>query len=175
MILPQIVHAWSPEPQALHGALSRSLERQVLELARAAGIQALAVPEPDAPTNLPMLRARAERFPGGILVPVSAAHSERTVWSRPAANWLFRAWHDSIHLDLDAPFDPFGEWDVSIESCKRIQGAAEREVLRAEVWGQVSYYELWGVFPAPQRAFVVACVRDGIEETVFRGRFGRVD
>lgn len=184
-------------PESIHhvgrGALSRSLERQVVALcARSAPhrIEALAL-DRGAPESLEALldatRGLArpdDETPGSIVdasgrligerLPVWSGASDRTIWSRPEVNYLFRAWHDSHHILLSAGFDPRGELAVADHADTLIKGRAERAILRAEVWGQVAYHVLHGVFPDDQRGFVRDCIRRGLDETIRSGLYHRV-
>jgi hypothetical protein len=84
-------------------------------------------------------------------------------------NHLFRAWHDSVHILLDAEFDPRGERRVSEYQCAMIDGAAERAVLWAETEGQQGYRARWGSYPADQRSFVAHCIAHGLARSIDRG------
>lgn len=176
-------------PRATARPLSLSLERQLVALCSRAApyrIEALAL-ERGAPENLSdMLDAtRESTLPGelragsivdpstgaliGERIPVWSGASERTIWSSPAVNALFRAWHDAQHMLLGADTDPAGELRVARHACERIEGKPERAILWCEVWGQVAYFVRWSAFPDMQRAFVRDAVRFGLDVTVERG------
>lgn len=174
--------------------LSRSLEAQLVRLCSRAApyrIEALAL-ETGAPDSLESLldatsgRVDPESETGagelrdatgalvGERIPVWSGASERTIWSGPDANALFRAWHDSHHILLGAGFDPAGELRVARHACASIEGTPERAVLWCETWGQVCYFERWHAFPDAQRAFVRDAVRFGLDVTVERGVYHAV-
>lgn len=180
------------DPRGAHyGALSRSLQAQLIRRACASppyGIAAVPM-ERNAPTTLEELlkqsraldvagqaAARAEGFSEApaTLIPVWSGASRLTIWSAPAVNWIFRAWHDYHHILLDAPFDVDGERRVARASAKGIEGEAERAILYAEGFGQVLYHAQHGAFPHDQRRFVVDCIRFGVETTIERGVYHRL-
>lgn len=108
---------------------------------------------------------------------VSNEHSANTIYSRPEVNFAFRAWHDSLHLALNAEFDAEGELLVA-----RAHEQAVREAIKAghlteldccalffEVWGQFRYAEEHaGQFPADQAAFVASCFADGLSAAILK-------
>lgn len=80
--------------------------------------------------------------------------SEKTIYGDPSVNWAMRAWHDSIHLKLNAGFDVLGEKRVALEQARLIGSDQMGLVLMAEVQGQVEYFEKHGSFPVDQVLFV---------------------
>lgn len=177
-------------------ALSSSLERQLLALCgeRAREIQALPV-DIGAPSCLSELleQTRGEcgrsdewgtgailGFPlkprtyVGLRVPVSTAHSASTIWSGPRVNWLSRAWHDSVHIELGAEFDCDGELRTARVQCSRIWGKPERAIMWAETGGMTLYHAAYGAYPLNQRQFVLDCLRHGVELTIARGVYHAV-
>ena len=168
--------------------LSRSLERQLLRACGERGrlIEALAI-DKGAPSSLSELldathgTVSADSFDGagslidahgrvvGERIPVWSGESDSTIWSAPAVNYLFRALHDSVHIQLGAEFDVEGELEVARVQCSRIEGKPERLILWSEIAGQVLYHAAHGAFPKNQRAFVRDCVRNGVDLTVSRG------
>ena len=157
--------------------LSRSLEQQVLALcARPAPYRIEAAPCDPGPSTFDDLLASVESIrcerTGALIgqrIQVWSGASDRTIWSSPEMNHLFRAWHDSVHILLDAEFDPRGERRVSEYQCAMIDGAAERAVLWAETEGQQGYRARWGSYPADQRSFVRDCIVYGLATTIDRG------
>lgn len=167
--------------------LSLSLERQLLALlARPSPYRIEALADPDyrpeslddvvsamsADVDEDELASGAIRGPLGELlgtrVRVWTGASHRTIWSRPAVNWLFRAWHDHLHVLTCSGFDPTGEARVAVAHVAAIEGRAEREILLAETIGQVRYFERRGAFPDRQRDFVRDCVRFGLPSALER-------
>ena len=133
---------------------------------------------PDAPSTLANLKAFAKAYPGFPL-PVSSAFSDGTIYSTARINFAFRAWHDSLHLQLNAEFDADGELLVA-----RAHEQAVRDAIKAgshglteldccalffEVWGQFRYsQEHGGAFPIDQAAFIGACFSDGLSAAILR-------
>lgn len=84
---------------------------------------------------------------------VWAGGSEATIYGDRAVNWAFRAWHDSIHRALKAPFTVEGERLVAIEQA-RVIGGTFGEIIVAEVTEQAAYFERCGYFPHDQVSFM---------------------
>ena len=57
-------------------------------------------------------------------LPVFDKGCDRTIYSRPQVNHAFRAWHDSLHLSLNAGFDRAGESAVAAAHVDSIRDAA---------------------------------------------------
>lgn len=171
--------------------LSWSLERQIAALcARPAPYRIEALPlehgAPDSYAALVEATGPRSPIPGagaircertgaliGERIPVWSGASERTIWSRPSANHLFRAWHDSHHILLCADFSRDGERRAAEYALSLVHGRAERAILWAETEGQQEYCARWGAFPDAQRDFVRDCIVHGIPRTVARGLYHR--
>ena len=156
---------------------------RIIELGRQLGSVALrvlendhvrfkAVHEDEAPSSLESLLNRwLCEVDGDRTIAVSNAHSDRTVFGAPEVNHAFRAWHDWAHIRHRLPFTPEGEhaaYLLQLDDMRRVCGAitnarALRNLLWAEVVGQVQYELTHGEFPDDQVAFVVRLVR-AIEE-----------
>ena len=131
--------------RALSPALEAALMREVARL------DLRPAPTPDAPASLAdllSLNPRAGR------IPVWSGASTWTIWSAPAVNWAYRAWHDSIHWRLGVEFDPAGELAVARASLYIAPTARDRAILWAETWGQVAALARSGSFPEDQRTWV---------------------
>jgi hypothetical protein len=92
---------------------------------------------------------------------VWAGASEGTVYGDALVNYAFRAWHDSLHLKLQAPFTLQGETVVALEQA-RILGLHSRtwaSLVMAEVLGQASYLAETGMFPKDQVRFTLDAMR----------------
>lgn len=119
--------------------------------------------EVGAPSSLAELQAA--HAVGGPL-PVWAGGSESTIYSSPAVNHAFRAWHDALHIELGAEFDADGEALVNAAGIRRalVDKSVSVDDLRAlyfDVWGQFAYSTHHaGQFPTDQAAFVAACFVD---------------
>jgi len=152
-------HLLALEPPRYHA--SRLLEAVIL--ARAPAHYAT----PDAPSTLEDLRtAWANRGARGL--PVFDGGCERTIYSSPAVNHAFRAWHDSIHVEHGFTFDGRGEFCAACVHWDELTAAglpfADVYAMHADVWGQFLYADRHdGEFPRDQAAFVAACFARGIE------------
>ena len=151
-----------------------SLEWQIATDCASRGI--VPVAREHAPSDLQALRwavhaLRIDPFGTYMFIPVWSGASDRTIWSSPAANWRFRAWHDAQHLELRAEFDPAGERTVARLALRRTLGTYCRRILWAEVWGQIEHFQRFGVFPTDQSAFVRACFVLGHSAALARGPY----
>ncbi len=142
----------------MNEALSPMLEHRIIELAR----DIIAVPVADDPIadSLSDLSARVRREGEKLIIPVWRGASERTIWSSPSVNHVFRALHDSHHLELGLGFDLESERVLADHFVGLVSDSMDRAIVRSEVWGQVEYFDRWGRFPDNQRAFVVRYVFD---------------
>ena len=80
--------------------------------------------------------------------------SDSTIYGDRAINWAFRAWHDSLHLALNADFSMQGEKLVALEQCRLIGSDAMAKIIMGEVVGQVEYLNKYGHFPTDQFVFM---------------------
>lgn len=128
----------------------------------------------DAPYDLATLLARVERHGAGWTIPVSGAHSDRTVHG-PVGNVRFRAWRDVDHVEGALPFDVPGELAAARRGLDRLRArGASREaldLLDVEVRGQVLYRARHGAFPSDQVAFAAHAFAHGLPCAVERGGF----
>lgn len=123
-----------------------------------------------APSNLDELRAAVA---GGRPIPVWSGGSDLTMYSAPEVNHAARAWHDSLHLKLNAEFNAMGEAMVASESCRllRLGGLSfeSQDAMHLDTWGQFLYSVYHdGKFPNDQAAFIACAFRDFRYATVFR-------
>ncbi len=95
---------------------------------------------------------RIYRLHGYILVWTGA--SDKTIFGCRITNYKFRAWHDLIHIKLQAPFTPEGEYQVMLEQINELP--AFKEILECEIMGQVQYEQENGFFPEDQIEFARA-------------------
>jgi hypothetical protein len=96
-------------------------------------------------------------------LPVNPQCADGSIYSSVAVNLAFRAWHDTLHLALDAGFDAPGELAVALEHMRQASAAGlPREdllALWADTWLTFSYAQAHdGQFPENPRAFVGACL-----------------
>jgi len=123
---------------------------------------------PDAPSTFEALKAV---YRPGESLPVFDGGCDHTIYSAPAVNHAFRAWHDKTHVENGYGFDDSGEASVAVvHHLQAIAAGLSREDVRA-LWfdtrGQSLYAaEHGGEFPTDQSAFVAACFRDGIETAI---------
>lgn len=137
-----------------------TLEVQLRALARRDGVRPIPV---DYSPDLALIHGLRRAADGILYVPVWTGASERTIWSSPAINFLFRAWHDSHHLATGADFELDAERYLARRAAEQVHGAGARALMLAEVRGQIDYFERWGRFPADQRAFARAYVADPVQ------------
>jgi len=84
--------------------------------------------------------------------------SEHTIYGDPKVNHAFRAWHDSLHLILNAPFTLTGEIFVAREQARLAPDPIAKLII-AEVQGQAEYFAEHRVFPADQVKFVLDYIK----------------
>lgn len=101
-----------------------------------------------APHSFETLKANC-----GRLV-VWSGGSDKTIYGDRAVNWAFRAWHDSLHLKLNAPFTEAGETQVALEQARIIGSDTWGKIIIGEVVGQTEYFNKFGHFPADQVEFM---------------------
>ena len=103
-------------------------------------------------------------------LPVWNGASDRTIYSSPEVNFAFRAWHDWLHLQLQADVDYRDEYMVA--RAHRQAALAARLPLREELalWydtnGQNVYHKHHGKFIEDQRGFVLHCLGHGLNDTI---------
>lgn len=139
-------------------ALDETFERATLEIARSLWPKGYELSN-SAPKSLGELKGI---YAAHGLIVVSSLHSENTVFSSPAVNYAFRAWHDWHHIRLNAEFDRLGEllvhdamaMDLARYAIKYAgQGHRVFALLKCENVGQLDYWERFGNPPDDQRAF----------------------
>lgn len=86
---------------------------------------------------------------------VWAGASEGTIYGCPTVNHAFRAWHDSLHLKLNAPFTLEGEARVAREQARILGGDVHGAVILGEIVGQAEHFAKFGEFPTDQMAFML--------------------
>jgi hypothetical protein len=126
----------------------------------------------DAPTTLAGLQARKR---DSLCLKVSDEFSQYTIYSAPQVNYAFRAWHNALHLELNAEFNEEGELLVARAHEKAVREAIAAGVLTEmdccalffETWGQFRYaQEHGGTFPTDQAAFIAACFSRGMSAAI---------
>ena len=110
------------------------------------------------PSNWTELQATLSR-PINAPLPVNPFGAEGSIYSTVAANIAFRAWHDTLHLELGADFGSAGEYAVACEH-RRVARAAglcyeDIAALWCDTWLTFQYAaQHGGAFPSNPRAFV---------------------
>lgn len=133
----------------------REFERLALQLAPASWQTSNLAPDTWEKTQ-------ASFAPAGIVTVWSGA-SNATVYSSPRANWLFRAWHDSMHLAYGLDFSLAGEeracerqtaqvYKVCSDRAKRRFASA---LLEIEIVEQAKHAVVTGEFIQDQLAFTL--------------------
>lgn len=121
----------------------------------------------DAPdTWLALQTWYSDTYPGTycdeMSIPVWDGASEQTIYSTPAGNYSFRAWHDTLHLLLHLPFEYEAEKQLGDIHRATLQRFGCSVGACAAIWfdtaGQTEYEAKYGEFPTDQRAFVEACL-----------------
>ena len=101
----------------------------------------------------------------GKLFPVYSEGNDQTIYSTPVVNMLARAWHDLIHIELNAEFTLAGESLVADQQSNNdIFTTLEKEILLHEVVSQVKYNIKNGFFPVNQKQFVLDCINLGYND-----------
>ena len=85
--------------------LSYELNSKILKLAQRHTVKDI------APDSFASLKGAST---SGLVV--YSGGSDNTIYGDPRVNWAFRAWHDKLHLDLNAPFTLQGETLVGLEA-----------------------------------------------------------
>jgi hypothetical protein len=86
---------------------------------------------------------------------VWAGASDQTIYGDAKVNYAFRAWHDALHLKLNAPFTDQGERIVALEQARLIGADKLGDIIMGEVVGQAEYFAKTGQFPVNQYEFIV--------------------
>lgn len=102
-----------------------------------------------APHSFETLKANAT---SGLVIWAGA--SENTIYGDASINHAFRAWHDSLHLKLNAPFTFEGEKRIALEQARLIGSDTLGLIIIGEVVGQTEYLNKYGHFPIDQLAFM---------------------
>lgn len=76
--------------------------------------------------------------------------SDTTIYQDSQTNFLFRAWHDLMHVRIGAGFDLQGETRTALSQMSQV-GTLLAQIIRIEVIQQAVYYFETGGFIADQR------------------------
>lgn len=125
---------------------------------------------PNAPGTLEELRSMI-RDPLGGALQVSSLYSDRTIYSSPAINHAFRAWHDMLHYTHGLKMNYKDEQKLA-----RVHYVILDDLyvpyedlccIHADTYGQTEYCKLHGTFPNDQRGFVTAWRDNGAHFALF--------
>ena len=150
---------------------SRALEALVLNMAP------LHHPSEYAPASFTALKYWDKHAEPSDSMPVYDGGCNNTIYSHPRYNYAFRAWHDRVHLDINAGFGKLDEIKVCNEQVRQARrrqtmlGLTDDDIraLIADVAGQVLYYYKYNEFVDDQSMFVADCMDDGIFTTLDKG------
>ena len=110
--------------------------------------------DPNGPATWEELQARRHE----PVMPVNPQSAEGSIYKDVPTNIAFRAWHDKLHLDLNAGFDHEGELRVAQEHQRQAERAGlseeARRALWADTWETFKHHESTGEFPSKPREFV---------------------
>lgn len=99
-------------------------------------------------------------FDGGV---------DSIIYTSPRVNYLFRAWHDLMHLNLWLGFDEASEIAVAQHQAKDIEPGLLREIFLADTVGQTLFASYTGGgFVADQRGFVFDVLNMGVRDAIDR-------
>jgi hypothetical protein len=99
-------------------------------------------------------------FDGGV---------DSIIYSSPRVNYLFRAWHDLVHLELWKGFSEADEIAVAQHQAQSIEPGLLREIFLADTVGQTLFASATGGgFVADQRGFVFDVLNMGIQDAIER-------
>lgn len=120
------------------------------------------VPVDNPPDDFPALQKHVRSMSTEYVayIHVWAGGSERTIYPRPADNYLFRALHDAYHVELNSGFDLAGELRVSLTMYAdlRVRGLGDSAALvyLIDTVGQSLMHYPAGEHVPDQLAFVTA-------------------
>jgi hypothetical protein len=149
------------EAQAADAPIDVDFNTAVVTLAREHFPDGWDVAE-EAPSTLADLTALLD---SGKRMTVYSGASDATIFGPRAYNYAFRAWHDALHYEAQAPFTPEGEAHVaSLQKGELLLAFGNNpqtqrwcNLIDAEVNGQLRYAQFHdGQFPRDRRGFVRA-------------------
>ena len=90
--------------------------------------------------------------------------TDNNIYGSAEMNYLFRFWHDYVHLAYNLGFDPMDEIKVSQIQQAQAIGCTNDDLLliNADITGQVIYFAMFGEFPVNQRKFVIEYLETGV-------------
>ena len=119
-------------------------------------------PTPNAPETWADLKAwhKASGDNASVAMPVYDGACENSIYPTKEDNYLFRAWHDSIHLQYNLSFSLEDETEVAHIHQEQLTAIRApncvKKAILADTLGQVEYYYKYGSFVPNQREFVTS-------------------
>jgi hypothetical protein len=100
---------------------------------------------------------------------ISTIGCGNTIFGDPQVNIMFRAWHDYIHITKQLDFSPINEAAVAFIQASELPWDwwYEKQLIIAEVVGQVVNHERTGQFNHDQRAFTLNLLATGTTDVNF--------
>jgi hypothetical protein len=151
--------------------LSGFVESRASELADELGFDLL--PRADAPETFPGLsEAFAISMKTKAPLPISNAHSETVIFVSKETNFAMRFWHDVSHVRTGLTFSPVDELELAQDQLDELHAAGfspdslESRLLHADLVGQIYCLAVTGRYPTDQRAFVMGCLRQSVDQAV---------
>lgn len=86
---------------------------------------------------------------------ISSKASNTSIYGTPNANYLFRAWHDSLHLKYKKSFSLEDELFIAEKHVSLIKGKYEKNLIWCDTFEQVKYWYKNKKYVDNQRAFVL--------------------
>lgn len=127
--------------------LSESLNRQIVALAPAYVVCN------DAPNTWKELQRNAYDSRGRIRI--YGGGSDHTIYGVNKVNYAFRAWHDNLHLQHNLSFKPDDEIKLAQIHADMITGDYEKQLIHADIAGQVKHWQKFNAFVDNQYRFVL--------------------
>lgn len=100
------------------------------------------------------------------------AKLDETVFNTWEARWAYRAWHDSIHVQFDIPFEKKNELAVARiqESIALDYGISKRDakILRLDLEAHIHYYYTTGEHPERQVRLIADCMNESLNGVMLK-------
>lgn len=155
---------------SVHPALNSHWVRRAFETFHNVPFHATA----DAPNDWQTLRDWNNFHKLGVdSLPVWNGESDQSIYNRKEDNFLFRAWHDAIHLKNNLDFSLLGELRAASIHIKELNALrapySVKRAVEADTAGQVLYHEKYKEFVKDQKAFVEACIKNSMVSVLNSG------
>lgn len=128
-------------------------------------------PTENAPNSYKDLKAWSDNHViGKDPLPVFSGGCSSTIFESEKANYLFRSWHDAIHINEGLSFTVSDEVKVSDIHCSVLTYLKAPynvvKAIEADVKGQVYYHSITGQYVNNQKLFVSKCLKYGINTVI---------